>query len=340
LSTQISKQIILVYLGKRGGGSRLLVDIANQLAKTAQVGIICSYDCEDLEDLEFTGQINKIHVPHNFVEVLRLTIFFSRIISLLKLILVADKVVFVMPHFLDYILLIFAKIFNVKSVYLVHDAKEHSGEKWPTSNAIKRRIKLVSSVVVFSQFVETEVSKLTTKKITVHELRHYPSTVFQRPKELIFSDYTLVIGRIVEYKGVEDVVKAWGSLDFAEKLVIAGHGKIEKVELPNVQVINRWLTSSEFWYLLKNAKLIILPYKDASQSGILASCNSLGKFTLATDVGGLREQNTNGFLARKELDLSTNIRETLKATQKSSESLNHITDSQDNWGLIHFIESF
>lgn len=303
------------------------------------MSIICSHDCEDLEDLEFRGPINKIHVPHNFTKVLRLTIFYSNVFSLLKLLLFADKVVFVMPHFFDYILLIITKLFNVKSIYLVHDAKEHSGEKWPTSNAIRRRIKLVSSIVVFSQFVKSEVSKLTTKKITVHDLRHYPSTIFQRPKELIFSNYTLVIGRIVEYKGVADVVKAWESLDFTEKLVIAGHGKIEKVELPNVQVINRWLASPEFWYLLKNAKLIILPYKDASQSGILASCNSLGKFTLVTDVGGLREQNTNGFLARKELDLSSNIRETLKATQKRSEPLNHITDSQENWGLIHFIES-
>ena len=51
--------------------------------------------------------------------------------------------------------------------------------------------------------------------------------------------------------------------------------------------------------LISNSEFVVCPYKDATQSGVVASAFSLNKPVLATNVGGLSEtvkDNVNGRL--------------------------------------------
>lgn len=330
--------LALIYLGLKGGGSRLLVDVSTQLSFFQGIEIICADDCEDLNDIPVDSTIRKLRVPHRKSDLFRLASF---IISGFRIFKSFDKtkvIIFIMPHFLDYYFLLLAKLFCLRTVYFVHDAQNHSGENWPTKSAIRRRLMLSKDIVAFSDFVKDQIKNYVNKEIRLCELRHLPPKIFTSPPELKFSDYSLVIGRIKEYKGVNQILDSWHLIDGNENLVIAGEGKLKEINLANIQVINRWLDNEEFWYLIYNAKLIILPYTDASQSGVLSCCNELNKLTLVSDVGGLKEQLKNAITIDENFSLLENIQNALRKSKiplKPVRSYGEIND----WNLIQFLKS-
>ena len=60
--------------------------------------------------------------------------------------------------------------------------------------------------------------------------------------------------------------------------------------LPTVTLENRWVGEDEVGALLAWADAVVLPYREASQSGIAAAALMSGAWVLATSVGGLAEQ--------------------------------------------------
>jgi glycosyltransferase involved in cell wall biosynthesis len=57
-----------------------------------------------------------------------------------------------------------------------------------------------------------------------------------------------------------------------------------------VTVENRWVPESEIGPLLAWSDALILPYREASQSGVAAAALAAGRPVIATRVGGLSEQ--------------------------------------------------
>ncbi len=66
--------------------------------------------------------------------------------------------------------------------------------------------------------------------------------------------------------------------------------------LPGVTVEPRWVPDSEIAGLVAAARAVVLPYREASQSGVLPIALALGVPVVATDVGGLAEQMGGGGL--------------------------------------------
>ena len=65
-------------------------------------------------------------------------------------------------------------------------------------------------------------------------------------------------------------------------------------ELPDVSVVNKWVDEEEIARSLASADLVILPYIEASQSGVAAAALATGVPIVATPVGGLAEQVIDG----------------------------------------------
>jgi glycosyltransferase involved in cell wall biosynthesis len=114
----------------------------------------------------------------------------------------------------------------------------------------------------------------------------------------------LLFGRIFAYKGLGTLVRAEALL--TERLrdlriVIAGRGddpKTFRSEMGAPQrydIRHRYIDDGEVAQLFLDADLVVLPYSEASQSGVLHVAGSFGKPVVATDVGELgstvREQN-------------------------------------------------
>ncbi|MBX6744599.1 MAG: glycosyltransferase, partial [Acetobacteraceae bacterium] len=67
-----------------------------------------------------------------------------------------------------------------------------------------------------------------------------------------------------------------------------------------VRVESRWVAEAEIPALIAAADALVLPYREASQSGVVSLAHAMGVPVVATPVGGLREQvadGVNGVLA-------------------------------------------
>ena len=75
------------------------------------------------------------------------------------------------------------------------------------------------------------------------------------------------------------------------KLIVAGKGPLASVAQgrKNVQVREGYVTDSDVEILLSEARLVLLPYKDATQSGVGMQAVSRGVPCIVSRAGGLPE---------------------------------------------------
>lgn len=114
----------------------------------------------------------------------------------------------------------------------------------------------------------------------------------------------LFFGRLLPYKGLDRLIEAMRLLEaesFPARLRLVGQGPLDLGPLPgNVDLERRWAAEEEIPALFEDADLVVLPYQEASQSGVLPIAGHLGLPSLVTPVGGLLEQvegGKSGFVA-------------------------------------------
>jgi glycosyltransferase involved in cell wall biosynthesis len=116
----------------------------------------------------------------------------------------------------------------------------------------------------------------------------------------------LFFGYIRKYKGLDLLIEAMPEIikDFPEvKLLIVGefyddpHIYIDKIKdlgiMNYVEIINKYVANEEVGEYYLASDLNILPYRSATQSGILNVSYGFLKPVLVTDVGGLSESVEN-----------------------------------------------
>lgn len=123
-------------------------------------------------------------------------------------------------------------------------------------------------------------------------------------------DVVLCLGWWEQYKRFEDVVAIWPKVASEAPnavLVIAGDARpgsrggvlykpkllkavAESAARDRIVVIQGSFHPNEYLTLQNAADIIVLPYDQSSQSGVLAHAFSLGKPAVVTDVGGLRAE--------------------------------------------------
>ena len=121
----------------------------------------------------------------------------------------------------------------------------------------------------------------------------------------LHTGYVLFFGRIAPYKGLELLVKA---SRIVKKIVghefillIAGEGDISLLknhmsddDYPYVHILNKRVPYQEIAHLFKGAKFLILPYIDASQSGVIPLAYTFSKTVIVSNVGSLSEYVEHG----------------------------------------------
>lgn len=137
-------------------------------------------------------------------------------------------------------------------------------------------------------------------KVVLNQLgAHLPDAEPMRPGELNadFADgYLLFFGRIDKYKGIGRLLEAYREVsDRAPSLVIAGGGKFSDEEknligrLDNLHVLNRYIQDGEMLWLFRHCAAVILPYIEATQSGVIPIAYHFGKPVVVSDVKGLTQ---------------------------------------------------
>jgi glycosyltransferase involved in cell wall biosynthesis len=164
------------------------------------------------------------------------------------------------------------------------------------------------AVVVHSQHGrERLIDELGVDEERVHVIAHgafahlaaaeAPGSSAQPPSQ---TDVPVVLcfGLMRPYKGIDLLLEAWRGIEGAE-LWIAGMPRMDITTLramapPGVRFVPRFITDDELPPYFRRADLVVLPYREIDQSGVLFTALAFGKPLLLSDVGGFPEVAASG----------------------------------------------
>ncbi len=103
----------------------------------------------------------------------------------------------------------------------------------------------------------------------------------------------LCFGLLRPYKGIEVLLEAFRSVTGAELWVVGMPrmplAPLRRAAPAGVRFVPRYLREGELPPLFRRADLVVLPYLESEQSGVLATALAFAKPTIASDVGGFGE---------------------------------------------------
>jgi glycosyltransferase involved in cell wall biosynthesis len=294
----------LIYLGRKGGGAEFFNEFWNVIQETNFTQKITFVGSDYLQiQLQQNKKLVNLKVITSIHAILKnpfKIIVFIKEISTIYTKNESAVNIFIMPSPLDWFLVKLAKIKKEKIIFILHEAVPHTGDSWPTKRSIAWRISNADSLVTLSSFVTSQLNQLNTK-IPILTLWHPVFKMNQNSRhekfetDLNFSNNNpilLFVGRVKKYKGLEILINKEKEIRQLCNLVIAGEGKIPK-QLSWATSINRWLLNDEFTEIINIAQILIFPYKDASQSGIIPIAIAQNKYIIASRSGALVEQLNN-----------------------------------------------
>lgn len=198
--------------------------------------------------------------------------------------------------------------FSGRFVLVLHDASFHPGDDYPfRSRILAYEVAAADGLIVLSEHVAREAAvrygfPRDRMWIVPHgsfSFGHTQSSPRRHPRHRAVN--ILFLGRILDYKGLGLLIEAYRLLrsrQIAVTLHIAGEGNMAPYAgalagLVGVEVDNRWLDEIEIANCLARADIVVLPYVEASQSGVAAAAMTEALPVVVTPVGGLAEQVTH-----------------------------------------------
>jgi glycosyltransferase involved in cell wall biosynthesis len=180
-----------------------------------------------------------------------------------------------------------------RTVFTVHDPVEHLGapsftrtETW----IFKQWFRRSERFVVHAQSLADELAPVVGRaRIVVIPHGTWPRS---EPLPVPQSRSVLLFGRLEQYKGVEVLVEAmriiWERRPEV-KLVVAGTGPAARLVPadPRISLRDTYISEDEVGTLLAGASLVVLPYTQASQSGVGLLALGEGVPLVVSDLGAL-----------------------------------------------------
>ncbi|HZH28071.1 MAG TPA: glycosyltransferase family 4 protein [Azospirillaceae bacterium] len=300
-------RVLLLFWGRRGALSRFTVDLARAASAGPFVPLLSvSRQNELIDELRGLGvptlEVDTIgSVPATLARTLGLPRLARRVAAYAEAAGVS-WVVTLMPHIWSPFLVGAVQARGIRYATVVHDAVHHPGEgsalldkywEWEFSRA--DRVVALSTHV--ARRVEARVPETRIATLFHPTMGYAPAAAARtgRPSRLLF------FGRILAYKGLDLLLDAYANLradGVSATLTIVGDGDLApfagRLPAPGVEVHNRWVPHAEVGSVLGAHDIVVLPYIEASQSGVVAAAHAAGLPVVATPVGGLREQVSHG----------------------------------------------
>jgi len=200
------------------------------------------------------------------------------------------------------------------SVVTIHDVIPHSkGSFLGIGRCEKFNVFLMSRI--FNQIIvhgkalkeqlvrEYRVQREKVNSVSIWEHNVQLMKKWEKDTSLEEGNTVLFFGIIAKYKGVEYLIKAAPLISRElpkAKIVIAGWGnyfdKCRKLIMDknSFEIYNYHISNKKAAELFQRCSLVVLPYIDASQSGVIPVAYAFKKPVIATNVGCLPEIVENG----------------------------------------------
>ena len=190
-----------------------------------------------------------------------------------------------------------------RTVFTLHDVSDHPGAG-KIRNAVARQLLVrgVDRVVVHGEYNARQCRQRYGVDEKLVRINHGAYSFFtdycdgpiRYDRELLF------FGRFRPYKGIETLLAADRLLSDAVddyRLTIAGAGRLDVSDEElgdHVTVINEYVPNETVCELFSRCRAVVLPYTEASQSGIVPIAYSFRKPVITTTAGGLPEVVSDG----------------------------------------------
>ena len=221
----------------------------------------------------------------------------------------------------------------------IHDPFPHSGEEADARRVSTRLYQclgkwLIKYHLLYNDIMVSNYAKdrgLREDRVLTSSLGPYDylRTLNHRAPSL-YCDF-LIFGRIQKYKGIDLLLEAFVLVlhEFPDAtLTVAGSGDfwfdVNDYGIPerNLRIINRFIPGGELAQLLAGSRVVVCPYRDATQSGVVMSAYAFHRPVIVTNVGALSkvvEEGKTGFVV--EPNNAAALAEAMKRTLRNDDPL-------------------
>lgn len=301
-------RIAVVQWGRSGAGPLFAAELAEAL-HAAGGSVVVSYSL----DAEIAEHFPKLGIPAfgirtyahkrgavlGLPRLLRDSLRFDRFLRRHRI----DVVVVAMEHLWQGVAAPVFRFGSRRTLLCVHDATMHPGDFSRIEHALRRaERRSADGAVVFSAHVAGELAAhggFPTDRIhqTVHaayQVGDERRVVRAGPRDAV--PVIGFFGRLSAYKGLDLGARAIDELrrrGVRVRFRVVGSGSSDVADglvHADDDVQNRWVDQEEIADVVGDFDIALLPYTEASQSGVLAYAMALGVPSVVTPVGGLAEQ--------------------------------------------------
>lgn len=310
------QRLSLLYLGRKGAGPIYTIEFARALLNAPVVLLAAvSSNAENISDWrilenEYAGTgrfyLKEFKTYNNVREFVTRSLNWEVLHKIYAALIEFNPnfVISTMVHPWHSILCCFLKN-KIKRIKIIHDVIPHKGE-----NSLFYRLLNYTDIywgdlwIVLSRnskdlLINRGIHHSKIKVIPHANFSYYAFGKKQDEKHIHLNYKIAFLGRINKYKGLGILLEAFRTLKDQIpnlKLLVAGDGDCSAyesyfaIDSASLELKIRWISNDEIYSLLQQVDFVILPYLEASQSGVIPLAFALGKLVVATEVGGIPEQ--------------------------------------------------
>lgn len=290
-------KILIITLNTKGGMVHYISQLSNALVKNndvyviAQKGIKTEYFDKSVNILEFdTGNTIKNFIIN--------TILIHKMLNFLNAIQKIDPDIIHLQDGQLWIGLFLPFLSRYKLVSTIHDVTPHVGTRFIDQEISRKiHIKFSDALVVHGQNAKEILAKESNKDIFVIPHGDYSFFTRKSTVEYVEEPFTILFfGRIEAYKGLTYLIQAVPLISDKipnVKVIIAGSGDFVEKEIieksPYFEIHNYFIADEEVGEYFQRASIVVLPYIECTQTGVVPIAYAFKKPVVVTNVGSIPE---------------------------------------------------
>lgn len=293
-------KIMIITLNTYGGMIHYTSQLANALSKREEVTVIAPVG---VERKNFAENVKIIELQLGTV----IKKFFINTLLLTRPLKFLDTIYKEKPDMIHiqgchlWLALFLPFLTEFSIVTTIHDVNPHIGSR-KFDQIIGRNIHIRFSdcLIVHGDRAKKELK--INKKCYVIPHGDYFFFLDYECDHIPEENAVLFFGRIEKYKGIEYLIQSMDGIlkDFSDtKLIIAGEGNLSRyITMPltnkHYEIHNRFIPDEEVPSFFQRSKVVVLPYIEGTQSGIIPIAYAFKKPVVVTNVGSIPEVVDDG----------------------------------------------